>query len=62
MTLDYGTYGISLMMANAGFISSTVGSPVLGILIILQTRLPVRGIKVVEGLGVEVVAAVDAML
>ena len=27
-----------------------------------KTRLPVRGIKVVEGLGVEVVAAVDAML
>ena len=26
MTLDYGNYGIFLIMGNAGFISSTVGA------------------------------------
>ena len=26
-TLDYGNYGIFLIMGNAGFISSTVGPP-----------------------------------
>ena len=45
MTLDYGNYGIFLIMGNAGFISSTVGAR-FGSLRVCSRALWVSGLRV----------------